>query len=162
MGDRGNVVVVERDHPEQGLTGRVYLYAHWGGWGLPETLQRALARRQRWGDGSYLARIIFCEMVRGHEAGELGFGISATLRDHEYPLLVVDPAGQTVSLEEEPKWYPGQRDKLGPGPHRWTFDAYCALDLAGRGWCVLCPETYGPAAEEDAGHDEADGAGCGR
>ena len=101
-------------------------------------------------------------MVRGHEAGELGFGISATLRDHEYPLLVVDPAGQSVSLEEEPRWYPGQRDKLGPGPHRWTFDAYCALDLAGRGWCVLCPETYGPAGEEDAGHGEADGTECGR
>jgi hypothetical protein len=30
---------------------------------------------------------------------------------------------------------------------------------------VLCPETYGPAAEEGAGHDEADGqdsGGCWR
>ena len=143
MGDRGNVVVVERDHRSGAETGRVYLYAHWGGWGLPERLQRALARRQRWSDGSYLARIIFCEMVRGAEDGETGFGISASLGDHDYPLLVVDPARQTVSLEEEPERLAGQRDTLGPGPHAWTFDAYCTLDLGACGWPVLCPESFG-------------------
>ena len=150
MGDRGNVVVVERDHRSGAETGRVYLYAHWGGWGLPERLQRALARCQRWSDGSYLARIIFCEMVRGAEDGETGFGISASLGDHDYPLLVVDPAGQTVSLEEEPEQHAGQRSTLGPGPHAWTFDAYCTLDLNARGWPVLCPECYGADPRGDA------------
>lgn len=72
MGDRRNVIVKDRS----GGVG-VALYTHWGGTELPEVLRKALARRQRWSDGAYLARIIFSEMVREDIDGETGYGISA-------------------------------------------------------------------------------------
>lgn len=74
MGDRGNVVII--DHEGDGVS----LYSHWGGSALVETVRTALDRQQRWDDPAYLARIVFCEMLRtGGEpplGGELGFGIS--------------------------------------------------------------------------------------
>lgn len=72
MGDRRNVIVKDRS----GGVG-VALYTHWGGTELPAVLRKALARKQRWTDGAYLARIIFSEMIRGDLDGETGYGISA-------------------------------------------------------------------------------------
>lgn len=90
MGDRANIAVSDGK-------GRVYLYTHWNGTELPETLQRALARRQRWDDAFYLTRIIFCEMVKGQETEETGFGISTYVGDGENRVLVVDPDNGTVT-----------------------------------------------------------------
>lgn len=96
MGERGNVCVKHSD-------GDVYLYTHWYGDVLAETVRRALARKQRWTDGSYLTRIIFCEMLR--EAGpetaldsETGFGISTHEQDNNYPVIYVDPEQQMVTI----------------------------------------------------------------
>jgi len=73
MGDRGNIIV------EDGKS-KVYLYTHWGGSELKEILMSALKRgKERWTDGQYLARIIFCEMVKGDEKGLTGFGISSEI-----------------------------------------------------------------------------------
>lgn len=75
MGDRGNIIVKDREST-------VYLYTHWTGSDLPETIREALKRgKDRWNDGSYLARILFCEMVKGEEMENTGFGISSTYGD---------------------------------------------------------------------------------
>lgn len=92
MGDRANVHVVE----ERG--GDIYLYTHWGGTELPATLASALERgRGRWGDESYLTRIIFSEMVKDDLLAETGYGISSYPVDQEYPDLVVNMGAQTVT-----------------------------------------------------------------
>lgn len=93
MGDRGNIIVKDRDST-------VYLYSHWTGSDLPDVLKSALKRgKSRWNDGQYLARIIFCEMVKGSEMDETGFGISSTIGDGGTD-LVVDVGNQTVEDEE--------------------------------------------------------------
>ena len=98
MGDRANVKVVEG-------SSTVYLYTHWGGSSLPDVLEAALRRKQRWTDGAYLARIIFSEMLK--EAGEhalddeLGFGIFGDVVDGAYRVLVVDVDAQMVRHDNE-------------------------------------------------------------
>lgn len=94
MGDRANVYI-------KGYKGEpgVYLYTHWSGTDLPETVQRALARQERWDDHAYLARIVFCEMVKGFEADETGFGISAGICDGGGRILVLDPDTQEMSID---------------------------------------------------------------
>jgi hypothetical protein len=75
MGDRGNIIVKDGDST-------VFLYTHWSGSDLPETVKSALQRgKDRWTDGPYLARILFCEMVKGDEMSLTGFGISSTMCD---------------------------------------------------------------------------------
>ena len=108
MGDRANVLVGDwKDDEFRG----VYLYTHWCGSDLPWALQRALGRYQRWNDSAYLARIIFCEMVKGDEGGETGYGISAQLGDGANRVLRVDTDKQEIT----------RGDKV------WTFEAYCNL-----------------------------------
>ena len=63
----------------------------------------------------YLARIVFCELVKGDEAER---SASGTL-DNQHGLLVIDPKEQTVAVED--KYVDGE--VLA----RWTFDEYCAL-----------------------------------
>jgi hypothetical protein len=98
MGDRANVCV-----KGWGNEGDVFLYTHWTGTELPQIVQTALARRERWDDNSYLTRIIFCEMVKGDEDGSTGYGISATVGDGDDRVLVVDPNTETL-------WREGRED----------------------------------------------------
>lgn len=98
MGDRGNVAVMQYPYDDQDKV--VYLYTHWGGTELPVVLAEALdsaAGRGRWNDPAYLARIIFCRMVRGDEAGETGYGISLTPPDNEHEILYVNCGDGTVN-----------------------------------------------------------------
>lgn len=92
MGDRGNIVVSD------GEAGAVVLYTHWDGSRIEHIARAALARGQRWDDAPYLTRIIFCEMVKGAEAQESGYGISVWphLPDNQHPVLVIDVPGQRV------------------------------------------------------------------
>ena len=99
MGDRANVAIYasEKDLP-------VVLYTHWGGHELAQDVADAIARQQRWDDPSYLARIIFCEMmpVNQHEE-ETGFGISVgCLCDNEHPIIFVDMIRLVVGFLAEP------------------------------------------------------------
>lgn len=118
MGDRANVYV------KDGNRG-VYLYTHWGGSELPGVVADALARRLRWDDGPYLTRIIFCEMVRGQEDSEYGFGISARMCDNEHPIIVIDPRAQTIAYADEPA---GNRRpatiKRDGQKLQWTFEEF--------------------------------------
>jgi hypothetical protein len=117
MGDRANVFVVEDggSNPPVG----VYLYSHCDGTELPRTLQAALRRKLRWDDGQYLARIIFCEMIRGHEAGDLHFGISARVYDGADRVIYVEPGKQRVTIS----------------PLRsWSFEEFCESDPTTLNW----------------------------
>ena len=93
MGDRGNIVVVNRGK-------RIYLYTHWRGSDIVNIAKRALGRHQRWSDPAYLTRIIFCEMIDGDVKGETGYGISTELGDNSHPILVVDCDKQEVYFEK--------------------------------------------------------------
>jgi hypothetical protein len=109
MGDRANVKIVEGKS-------KVFLYTHWRGTNLPLILQEALQRGERWDDGPYLARIIFCKMVEGAEKDTTGYGISSTVGDGDHRIATVNIDKQTVSLnnskraikefvaEENPEW----------------------------------------------------------
>lgn len=125
MGDRANVYV-------KGYNGTpgVYLYTHWSGTELPEIVQSALARQERWDDNQYLARIVFCEMVKGHEDGETGFGIGASVGDGGDRIIILDPGtqevtigGRTLSFKEfitlaRPTWDLGSADEEDDSPVR--------------------------------------------
>ena len=93
MGDRANVLVKD-GQTDSG----VYLYTHWEGTELPKILRDALAKKWRWQDVAYLTRIIFCEMVKGSEGEETGYGISSFVTDGEGRTLTVDTATQTVGV----------------------------------------------------------------
>lgn len=121
MGDRGNVQIVDKIGNK---TESVFLYTHWGGSRLPQTVQVALAKRWRWTDAPYLARIIFCEMVQGDEAGETGFGISTRICDNEHPIVVVDVPKQEVRFEAH-AWATGKRTVQ----RRFSFSEYITTAL---------------------------------
>ena len=113
MGDRGNIVL------NYGSERFVYLYTHWHGSHLREILRAALSRgRSRWGDASYLARVVFSEMIRDDVLGVTGFGLSPHLTDNEHDLLVVDLAGRRVLLCEG--------EDLKAVRRTWTFDEFVA------------------------------------
>jgi hypothetical protein len=106
MGDRANIVIRDEPtwvKPAMGSHEAVFLYGHWSGYDLPETLRKSLARsEQRWTDASYLARVLFEDMI-GEARGNLtGYGIYSRLTDNEYDLLVLLPAEKRlVRLSED-------------------------------------------------------------
>jgi len=119
MGNRANVYIINQ-LPDKG----VYLYSHWGGDSLIETVRDALASgpgRHRWNDYSYLTRIIFCKMVGDNIDGELNYGISAVLCDNEHPIIVLNCEEQKIGLAKEPRKY----NHAQPMPNTWiSFDSF--------------------------------------
>ena len=93
MGSRGNIIMDYGDGKE------IYLYTHWGGTYLPQILQRVLQRHLRWNDESYLARMIFSEMVKDDIFGETGYGIAPYPPDNENDYLVVNCLTQTITIK---------------------------------------------------------------
>ena len=94
MGDRANVYVHGGKNPG------VYLYTHWGRRSIGETVAAALDRgRGRWDDEQYLARIIFCEMVRDDIEGVTGYGISAEVWDGAESIVDVDTRTGLVTVK---------------------------------------------------------------
>jgi len=117
MGDRGNIVI-RYDADTNSRQTDIYFYAHWRGSDLPSILQRALARRLRWHDAAYLARIIFNELTAGHETEETGFGIAPYLCDNEHDLLIVDVARNIVIRQTED----------GKLVSEWPFEEFITLN----------------------------------
>jgi hypothetical protein len=94
MGDRGQVLIKDEG---------IYLYTHWGATELTETVRRAMAKRRRWDDPEYLARIIFDEMIGKEQGQETGFGISKNKHGDVWKLITVDCKPQKVTVEEHGK-----------------------------------------------------------
>lgn len=120
MGDRA-MIAVKQDEGDA----LVYLYTHAGGSDLPFDVQKALAKRWRWGGSSectaYLTRIIFDVMSKGDQGNETGFGITTVPPDifPSHFVVVVDTKTQTVGFA-----------KQGAEPvclKQWTFEEYIAL-----------------------------------
>ena len=91
MGDRGQVHIVD--------TG-VWLYTHWGASELPDTVRSALAKKWRWDDPEYLARIIFCKMLKGEEGEETGYGIGTNQHGDVDRVVRIDCEHDEVAIVE--------------------------------------------------------------
>lgn len=96
MGDRGNVQLHYGKDSQP-----IYLYTHWHGTDLPIIVADTLNSEQgrsRWDDPSYLARIIFTNMVKSekHDDGETGFGIAPYRMDYNHPDIIIDLYNMTV------------------------------------------------------------------
>src|SRR5512136_274571 len=91
MGDRGQVYIKDE---------KTYLYTHWSATELPEMVERAIAKKWRWNDPEYLARIIFDEMTDGCHGEETGYGIGRSKHGDIWMLVTVDCKKQTMTVEE--------------------------------------------------------------
>lgn len=107
MGDRSNIRLTYSDGQH------VCFYTHWGGSELKDTLKAALQRgRDRWDDESYLARIIFSEMIKEDVDGLTGYGIAPYLGEENNETLNVNLPKKTVALGDH------------NGDYSWTFEEY--------------------------------------
>ena len=112
MGARGNIRIDFNDG------GHTYFYGHWSGSEMFNILRDALQRgRPRWDDEPYLARIIFCELVKNDLAGLTGYGISPYLCDNEYKIFTVNSEKKTVGMVTE----------RGESLNEWSFEEFIAL-----------------------------------
>src|SRR5437660_5047331 len=94
MGDRGQILMKNSS---------VTLYSHWGASKLVEDGKSALQRKARWDDEEYLTRIIFCQMIKGDEDGETGYGISTSIHSDIWRLISIDVIGQTIEVKDNEK-----------------------------------------------------------
>lgn len=94
MGDRANIVIeADRDM----FPNPVFFYTHWSGSEIKPLLSAALQRGEsRWNDPAYLARVIFCQLVKSDPDGITGFGISTAIGDGGKKLLCVNMKAQRV------------------------------------------------------------------
>lgn len=116
MGDRANIVIEKDNHS---FPHPVFFYTHWHGYAIKPTLKAALLRgKERWNDGQYLARIIFCEMVKGKEMETTGFGITTRIGDGGYLLLCVNMREQKVKERDS------SEDENATVLKEWTFDEF--------------------------------------
>lgn len=134
MGDRGNIAVLQSNKNQ------VWLYSHWGGSDLPETIRDGLKLasdssskhpQSRWKDESYLTRTLFHRALRGFKDTELtGFGISCRMQDNEHDINVVDIPKQRVFTMPEVRLKDGKvPDGYEPeASFCWSFDDYCKLE----------------------------------
>lgn len=100
MGDRSNIIVYtnETRNPSE----KVVIYSHWDGPDLILKLKKALERRKRWDDESYLTRIIVDEVIGGDQGEETGYGITGGSRcDNEYPYVHVHTRTQKVEVTRD-------------------------------------------------------------
>lgn len=79
----------------------IYLYSHSSGFDMWKVLQDALAKKWRWNDEAYFARILFDELTKNSHGKETGFGIASYICDNEYPILAIDCHAQKVLVETQ-------------------------------------------------------------
>lgn len=142
MGDRGNVYLTNTADEafDAGKVG-IYVYTHWSGYNLPAQVQAALKHGQpRWGDDSYLTRILIDQLTKDSRDDLVGAGISLSITDNEYPITIVDQGTNTVSWAAE-----GQERDTAHWYQTVTFEELIKLpELEGY------PVQHGPALGLDA------------
>lgn len=100
MGDRATLVIL-LPQPQNQPIQPLYLYTHWNGSDLPQNVAQALIDgRPRWGEPSYLARILIgsiidLDTIDGYGIGMIPYGKPA---DAGRPQLVVDTRLQRVGF----------------------------------------------------------------
>lgn len=131
MGDRGNIIIKERDY--EGEVRYMFFYSHWTGYKLPKLLQEALIKgKSRWGDDSYLNRIIFQTMLEDNN-DVTGYGLSTDIGDNEYNFVMVNHHDSQVELVLSRN---GENGDFTPVT-AISFDDYIQLDLGKEPWEVL-------------------------
>ena len=97
MGDRANFGFKDR----KGDT--VFLYGHWAGFKMLETLADAVkVAEPRWTDESYATRICISNIIGPAWEPLTGWGITVNeLADNEHKVPVIDWSKQTFTLYEE-------------------------------------------------------------
>jgi hypothetical protein len=94
MGDRATFVFEQGD-----ANSAIYLYGHWAGDGMMNTLATAIAKaRPRWDDETYATRIVISQIIGNEWADETGWGISTYFCDSEHSVPVVNFQTQTIKL----------------------------------------------------------------
>jgi hypothetical protein len=103
MGDRANIYLTNSRYRKANDTKHgIYLYTHWSGYSWPDRLRRALEfGRNRWDDPQYLQKIIMDQVFKKERDEETGAGVSLDIGDNQYPIIVVDVNGKTVSFADE-------------------------------------------------------------
>jgi len=92
MGDRRHVILRYSNGRD------IYLYTHWGGSELPKTVQNVLKRKERWDDETYLARMIFSEMIKDEIDSPTGYGLAPFEMETEYDDILVYLEDNTVQI----------------------------------------------------------------
>ncbi len=78
---------------------KIYIYSHWfEADELKERIKKVLARKERWDDEGYLARMIFSGIIREDIDGETGYGL-APYKMGECKPVVVNLKDKTVDGE---------------------------------------------------------------
>lgn len=97
MGDRANFGFKDR----KGDT--VFLYGHWAGFKMLETLANAVkVAEPRWTDESYATRICISNIIGPAWEPLTGWGITVNeLADNEHKVPVIDWSNKTFTLYEE-------------------------------------------------------------
>lgn len=129
MGDRGNIVI----RASQNRIDDVWFYTHWSGYRIEKVAQDALAKKWRWGDTSYLARIVFDELTKDDQGSETGFGISTHIQDNERSIVVVDDDKQRVFLisEKELKEHRIPENYEPKKGNVWSYKDYINRKISG-------------------------------
>ena len=118
MGERGNIYFVDQHRGKERLG--MYMYSHWGGAVIPSVVEAALRRgREHWGDSQYLARIVFCELVKDDEMETTGYGLSTRIGDNEHAIVRVDDVDQTVAVCQ-----PGTEQGSGKPIGSWSYEEF--------------------------------------
>jgi len=93
VGDRATFVFEQEDG------NAIYLYGHWAGEGMLNTLATAIeTARPRWNDESYATRIAVSTIIDNEWKQETGWGLTTYFCDSEHSVPVVSFKTQTVRL----------------------------------------------------------------
>lgn len=101
MGTRGNIRIHNGNQDRS-----VYLYSHWDSdTALPTAVKTALTRAvSRWDDPTYLARVIFTDLIRDDINSVTGYGIAASPKDVDGQDLILDVDCQAQAVTYEGAW----------------------------------------------------------
>jgi hypothetical protein len=110
MGDRANFGFRQTDGSI------IFLYGHWAGEGMMNTLATAIAKaRPRWTDESYATRICISQIIGNEWDQEYSWGISTAFGDNEHSVPIVDWESQAVALYQA-DWNTTNTDFLNSTP----------------------------------------------